>query len=1081
MNLAEKHNLGVTGKIVEAFLVSRLPVILIIASLLAGVAALGLTPREEEPQIVVPVIDIMVNFPGASAREVENLVTINLERKIWEIDGVEYVYSSSRPGAAVVTARFYVGQDREDSILKTHNKIMSYTPDVPPGVTGWVIKPIEIDDVPIVTFSLYSAIYSDFELRRVADEILHRIQSIPDAGRAYVVGGRPRQVRVLPQPEKMAARNVSVLDMVRSLKGSNVNIRAGEMDILNREVVVDAGPFLKSAMEIKELIIGVYEGKPVYFRDVAEIIDGPAEVSSYTRLVFGPGATSDHETRGKDEAQPGKSYHQVTVAVAKRKGTNAVQVSENLIKRVNELRTDVIPSDVHTLVTRNYGRTADEKVDELVKHLGIAVISVIALLTIILGTREAMIVALAVPMTLAVTLLANLLFGYTINRVTLFALILSLGLLVDDPIVDVENIHRHFQLKTHPPLEATLLAVDEVRPPTILATFAVIASFIPLFFITGMMGPYMKPMALNVPIAMIMSLIIAFTVTPWATYHALKSEYYRPSESYDLYKSPIYRIYSGLIVPFLDSPKKSWSFLGGTILAFGLSILFLIIGAVPVKMLPFDNKNEFLIQVDMPEGTTLEATDKVVKDLESYLSRVNEVRNVESFVGLSSPIDFNGMVRQYYLRQGSCLADIRVNLLEKHEREFQSHALVLRIRPDIDEIARKSSAVIKLIEVPPGPPVFSTIVAEVYGPFAASYESLVAQAQKIRKIMESTPNIVDVDDSVTTPQKQFNFRVDRVKAGMHGISVDDIAKSAKIFLGGESVSIIHDDTERSPLEINMRLARSLRSRLEDMGPIRVKGADGVMVPLHELGVIEETTVDQTIFRKNMERVVFVTAETAGRSPVNSIMDLMGGVEGAGLNPGYRVEWAGEGEWKITLEVFRDLGLAFAGALILIYILLVQQTDSFSAPLVIMVAIPLTLIGILPGFAFLNLVMAQKIGPYTDSIYFTATSMIGMIALAGIVVRNSIILIDFIQVRVNQGEDLRQAIIESGAVRFTPIMLTAGAAIFGSWVITLDPVFSGLAWSFIFGIFASTIFTLIVVPIIYYMIYNEKLVESGPVG
>ncbi len=1073
MSLSEKYHLGFTAKIVEAFLVSKLPAILIMVSLLAGIAAVIITPREEEPQIVVPVIDVMINFPGASAKEVENLVTINLERKIWEIDGVEYVYSASRPGSAVVTARFYVGENREDSILKTHNKILSYIPEVPSGVTGWVVRPIEIDDVPIVTFSLYSELYSDFELRRIADEILHRVQSIPDTGRAYVVGGRSRQVRVLLQPEKMASRDVSVLEVNRALKGADVNVRAGSMDIRNKEVVVEAGPFLRSASEVKDLIVGVYAGRPVYLRDIADVFDGPAEVSSYTRLTFGPGAPTDGDTRLLSVAQPGKSYQQVTIAIAKRKGSNAVNVAENLERKLAELKAELIPSDVHTLVTRNYGRTANEKVDELMKHLGIAVISVVVLLTIVLGTREALIVALAVPMTLAVTLLANLLFGYTINRVTLFALILSLGLLVDDPIVDVENIHRHFKLKTHPPLDATLLAVDEVRPPTILATFAVIASFIPLFFITGMMGPYMKPMALNVPVAMIMSLVIAFTVTPWATYHALKKEYYAPSVPYDFFGGPIYRIYSKIIAPFLDSRLKSWLFLGGVALALFLSLILLVIGVVPVKMLPFDNRNEFLIQVDMPEGTTLETTDQVVEDLERYLSRVNEVRDIQSFVGLPSPIDFNGMVRQYYLRQGSSLADVRVNLLDKHEREYQSHPLVLRIRPEIEEIARKWSAVIKLIEVPPGPPVFSTLVAEVYGPVSASYDSLIEQAKTVRNIMETTPNVVDVDDSSIAPQRQFNFQVDRTKAGVHGITVEDVAHSAKIFLGGESPVIIHNDSERTPLEVNVRLPRSLRSRLEDMAPLKIRGSDGKMVPFHELGSIAETTVDQTIYRKNLERVVFVTAETAGRSPVNSIMDLKAALEPTMIKPGYKVEWAGEGEWKITLEVFRDLGLAFAGALALIYILLVQQTESFSVPLVIMVAIPLTLIGILPGFALLNLVLARQIGLYTDSIYFTATSMIGMIALAGIVVRNSIILIDFIQARLGAGANLRQAVIESGAVRLTPILLTAGAAIFGSWVITLDPVFSGLAWAFIFGIFASTIFTLIVVPVIYYMIYNKS--------
>lgn len=1076
MSLASKYNLGTTGKIVEAFLLSKLPIIFIIASLLAGVAALVLTPREEEPQIVVPVVDVMINFPGASAAEVENLVTINLERKLWEIDGVEYIYSSSHPGSAVVTVRFYVGQNREESIVKVHSKIMSYVDQVPPGVTGWVVKPVEIDDVPIVTFSLYSSLYSDYELKRVADEILHRMQRIQNTGRAYVVGGRKRQIRVLLQPEEMASRQVAVLDIERALKGANVNLRAGTMEVLNQEIVVDAGPFIKSTEEVNELVIGVHEGKPVYLRDVARVVDGPEEVATYTRLVLGPGAARDPETE-QINGEQGKSYNQVTIAVAKRKGTNAVRVAEGLIEQVKDLRKAVIPTDVNVLVTRNYGKTADEKVNELVKHLGIAVVSIVALLTVILGWREALIVALAVPMTLAVTLLANLLVGYTINRVTLFALILSLGLLVDDPIVDVENIHRHFRLKAHPPLDATLLAVDEVRPPTILATLAVIASFIPLFFITGMMGPYMRPMALNVPIAMIMSLVIAFTVTPWTTYHALKKEYDREEEPYDFRSGGVYRTYSRIITPFLENRRKSYLFLGGIVAALLLSISLVVVKLVPVKMLPFDNKNEFLLLVDMPKGTTLEGTDKVVTELERYLATVNEVRDLESYVGVASPMDFNGMVRQYYLRKGSNVADIRVNLLDKHERAFQSHALVLRIRPDIQKIGEKYGANVKIVEVPPGPPVFSTIVAEVYGPPEASYQELIAESHKVRRIMESTPKVVDVDDSVEAPQVKYNFVVDRTKAGLHGITEEDIVRSARMFLGGDSPTIVHQDTERSPLEVNLRLPRSMRSRPEDMGPIRVKAADGSMVPFNELGELKQTVIDQAIYRKNMERLVFVTGEMAGRSPVDAIFDLQGSMEKQPLRKGFSVNWAGEGEWKITLEVFRDLGLAFAGALILIYILLVQQTQSFAIPLVIMVAIPLTMIGIMPGFALLNGLFAQTIGNYRDSIFFTATGMIGMIALAGIVVRNSIILIDFIHVRIRGGENLKDAIIDSGAVRFTPILLTAGAAIFGSWVITLDPVFSGLAWSFIFGVFASTVFTLLVVPMIYYLIYGRKPEEK----
>ena len=907
----------------------------------------------------------------------------------------------------------------------------------------------------------------------MADEILHRIQSTSDTGRAYVVGGRKRQINVLLQPEKMASRNVSVLEIEKALKGANFNLRAGTMDVKNQEIIVDAGPFIKSAAELKDVLVGVDQGRPVYLADVAEVQDGPEEVEAYTRLVFGPGASRDPDTKNLKNADQGSVFNQVTIAVAKKKGTNAVKVSEGLISRVDELKKEVIPSDVNILVTRNYGKTADDKVNELVKHLGIAVISIIALLTVMLGWREALIVALAVPMTLSVTLLANLLVGYTINRVTLFALILSLGLLVDDPIVDVENIHRHFKLKQHPPFDATLLAVDEVRPPTILATLAVIASFIPLFFITGMMGPYMRPMALNVPISMIMSLVIAFTVTPWITYHALKKEYEKDTKPYDFKTGAIYRLYRRIVTPFLESRSRSYKFLAVVLLALILSILLIILKLVPVKMLPFDNKGEFLIVLDMPEGTTLETTDRVARDIESYLSTVNEIRNVESYIGIASPIDFNGMVRQYYLRKGSNVADIRVNLLDKHERSFQSHAMVLRIRPDIQKIADKHAANIKIVEVPPGPPVFSTVVAEIYGPPGASYDDLIVQSGKVRKIMESTKQVVDVDDSVTAPQKKYDFIVDRTKAGLNGMEEDSIARSAEIFLGGKSPTILHNDFERTPLEVNLRLPRNLRSRPEDMGPIRVKAADGSMIPFNELGELKDTTLDKTIFRKNMQRLVFVTGEMAGRSPVNAILDIKSSLAENKLPEGFEVELAGEGEWKITLEVFRDLGLAFGGALLLIYILLVQQTASFVIPLVIMAAIPLTMIGILPGFAILNLLFAQNIGSYPDSIFFTATGMIGMIALAGIVVRNSIILIDFIHVRTAAGAGLEDAIVESGAVRFTPILLTAGAAIFGSWVITLDPVFSGLAWSFIFGIFASTVFTLLVVPIIYYLVYGER--------
>ncbi len=1073
MGLTEKYELGFTAKIVEAFLVSKLPVIFTIACLLAGAASLWVTPREEEPQIVVPMIDIMVDVPGASAEEVENLVTINLERRLWEIDGVEYVYSTSSPGSALVTARFFVGQDREDSILKVLSKVQANMDKVPAGVAGWVIRPMEIDDTPIVTFALYSDKYGDYELRRIAEELVHRLQTIEDTGATDIKGGSKRLIRVLMKPDRMAARSIGPNDIVRKLEAANTNVKAGTMDVNSNEIVVYAGPYISSVEQLSKIVIGVSDGRPVYLRDIAEIEDGPELPNSYTRLRFAAGAFKESHRFVPEGAEMGKAYNQVTIQVAKRKGTNAVKVAENLIHKVMELKKDIIPTDVNVLVTRNYGETANHKVNELVKHLGIAIISIIALLTIMLGTREAMIVALAVPMTLGVTLLANYLFGYSINRVTLFALILSLGLLVDDPIVDVENIHRHFKEKLHPPLDATLLAVDEVRPPTILATLAVIVSFVPLFFITGMMGPYMAPMALNVPVAMIMSLVVAFTVTPWITYHALKHEYEKESEPYDFKKGPIYRFYNWIITPFLESKTKSYIFLAGVLLALVASSLLVVYKYVPVKMLPFDNKNEFLVLVDMPEGVSLEVTDRVARDIERYLSTVNEVRDLETFVGVAAPMDFNGLVRHYYLRQGSNVADIRVNLIDKEERVFQSHGLVLRLRPDLEEIGKKHGANVKVIEVPPGPPVLATLVAEVYGPPDASYGDLIEESAKVKDIMASVDNVVDLDDTVEADQTQLNFVVDKTKAGLAGLAQSQIVTAAKIFLGGVKPTVMHEETERTPLEIEVRLPRELRSRPEDMGLLRIKSPEGHMVPFNEVGGLEETTIDKSIYRKNLERVVFVTGDTAGRSPVNVILDILSKLQDNPLPEGYKVSLSGEGEWNITLDVFRDLGIAFFAALLFIYILLVQQTESFSIPLVIMVAIPLTLIGILPGFALLNWAFADTIGQYRDSIFFTATGMIGMIALAGIVVRNSIILIDFIHVRLDKGHDLKEAIIDATAVRFTPIFLTAAAAVFGSWVITLDPVFSGLAWSFIFGIFASTIFTLMVVPIIYYLIYSKN--------
>ena len=729
-------------------------------------------------------------------------------------------------------------------------------------------------------------------------------------------------------------------------------------------------------------------------------------------------------------------------------------------------------------VTRDYGETANHKVNELVKHLGIAIATIIVLLALALGPKEAFIVAIAVPMTLGVTLLFDLIFGYTINRVTLFALILSLGLLVDDPIVDVENIYRHFKLHKEPPLEATLTAVDEVRPPTIFATFAVIVSFLPLYFITGMMGPYMGPMAFNVPIAMLMSLLVAFTVTPWASYHLLQSEYGKGDEApFNLKASPSYRLYDRILGGLVRNPSRAKWFLWAMVFAMVGSSLMAVYRIVPLKLLPFDNKNELQLVLDLPRGATLEATDALARDLGRYLASVNEVTDYETYVGLASPMDFNGMVRHYYLRQDGWLGEIRINLLPKEKRAQQSHQIALRIRPDIERIAESHGAKAKIVETPAGPPVLSTFVAEVYGPLDKDYAELAAVTKGVRNEIEKIKGVGDADDRVDAPQAKLSFQLDRQKAALHGVTVQDITETLRVALGGGMAGTVHEPSERQPLEITVRLPRAGRSNTADLLALRVKAKDGSLIPLGELGAMTESQADLTIYHKNLKRLNYVTSDTVGVSPVEVVFDWWDIEKAKPLPAGYSVDLAGEGEWKITVDVFRDLGLAFGAALLMIYVLLVAQTGSLGMPLVIMVAIPLTIIGIMPGFWILNLFTSPVAG-YANPILFTATGMIGMIALAGIVVRNSIILIDFIGRLREQGLELIEALVEAGATRLRPIFLTAGAAMFGSFVITLDPIFSGLAWSFIFGIFASTAFSLLVVPVVYFLINRDTAFSTS---
>ncbi|MCS6771761.1 MAG: efflux RND transporter permease subunit [Kiritimatiellae bacterium] len=1057
------------ARLIEAFLRGNLSILLMLVALAAGAIALLATPREEEPQIVVPLADIFVQYPGGSAEEVERLVASRLERMLYQIDGVEYVYSMSMPGQAIITVRFFVGEDREESLIKLYNKVFQNVDKVTPGITGWVIKPVEVDDVPVVNVTLTSRRYDTFELYRIAEEVVARLQHIENTAAITIHGGEKRVVTVQLDANRLAAYGMSPGEVAAAIQASNAQLESGSFDQAGVSVKVSAGPFLKDAREVADLLVGLHDGRPVYLRDVAEVLDGPAELKTYSRFGFGPAASA-----GQSAAEPQPA---VTIAVAKKKGSNAVHVTREVRAMIESLRGVIIPHEVEAVVTRDYGQTANEKVNSLVTSLGEAVITVIVLIALIMNWRVGLIVALAVPITYSLTLLVNYLAGYTINRVTLFALILALGLLVDDPIVAVENIYRHLKLGKQRRDEAILTAMNEVMPPLILATLAVMVAFVPMFFITGMMGPYMRPMALNVPLAMLSSMIVSLMITPWVSKVMLKGADFASHDetSGDVTRSPVYRVYSRLVRPFIESRRKARRMLTVVALLFVGSVA-LALGVVPLKMLPFDNKNELQLVVDMPEGTPLETTDAVVRDLEAFLRTVPEVQNFTSISGGASPMDFNGLVRHYYLRQGPHVADIRINLAHRKQRKMNSHAIALRIRPDVERIAAKWGASVKIVEVPPGPPVLATIVAEIYGRPHHRYAELIAAAEIVKKRMREERGVVDVDDYVEADQPKVVYRLDRDKAARNGVSVEAAARTLRIALGGYDAGVLHAPGEQNETPIRLQLPRALRSDVERLKTIPVKGQGGNLVQLGEIGSFETTVEDKTIFHKNLERVVYVTADTAGRGPAYPVLALKSWFKKHPLPDGIRVEWAGEGEWKITVDVFRDLGLAFAAALLGIYVLLVYETRSYALPGVIMLSIPLTMIGIMPGFWLLNVLVNRPVAGYPDPVFFTATAMIGMIALAGIVVRNGIILIDFIRLQVERGRPIADAILESGAVRLRPIVLTAGTTLLGAWPITLDPIFSGLAWSLIFGLFVSTLFTLVVIPVVYYLIYGNRPAE-----
>ncbi len=1057
--------IGLSGRVARAFIRSKLTPLIVLTSLLLGVFATLQTPREEEPQILVPMVDVFVTFPGASAKEVEDRVTRPMEKLLWEIKGVEYVYSISSPGMSLAIVRFKVGEDMEDSLVKLYNKLMSNYDRIPQGVSEPLVKPKSIDDVPVLALTLYSDRYDSYQLRQIALELETQLKQDPDASETTIIGGQRRQVRVILDPEKTGAYNLDPLRIIGALQSANVSIPSGSFSRDNREVLVQTGGFFTSAEEVKNLVVGVYRDRVVYLRDVAEVVDGPEEPANYVLMGFGPGSESD--TSGLFQA--------VTIAIAKKKGTNATHLAERLIKKTEALKGVIIPEGVEVAVTRNYGETAKEKSDELLKHMLIAALSVTILIAIALGWREAVVVAVAVPVTLALTLLVFYLYGYTLNRVTLFALIFSIGILVDDAIVVVENIHRHFKMSGVRPMTA-VFAVDEVGNPTILATFTVIAALLPMAFVSGLMGPYMRPIPVGASAAMLLSLMVAFIVSPWMSYIVLKNVKHTGTgtEREGRPEGRIYRLYERLLNYLIGGRKRRFLALGVVVVLLLVALMLVPLKWVTMKMLPFDNKSELQIVIDMPEGVTLERTARVAQEIGQYLRTVPEVTNFQIYVGTSSPFNFNGLVRHYYLRRGPNVADIQVNLLPKDERDAQSHEIAKRIRGPVQAIGRKYGANVKIAEVPPGPPVLSTLVAEVYGP---DYEKQVEIARKIKKIFEETPGVVDVDWYHEDDQEKVTFVVDREKATRLGFTTQQVAQAMRTYLGGVEATLMHIDTAKEPVPVVVRARRSERSSIEDLKEIKLFSPTGARVSLAELVRPVYGIESKSIYHKNLQRVVYVTADVAGKeeSPVYAILKLKDRLKELKLPGGYslkqfythqppledRYAMKWDGEWQITYEVFRDLGIAFAAVLVLIYVLVLAWFRHFVTPLIIMAPIPLTLVGILPGH-------------WVFGAFFTATSMIGFIALAGIIVRNSILLIDFIQMEWRECDKLDDAVVKAGVVRFRPIALTAAAVVVGATVILFDPIFQGLAISLMFGAVASTVLTLVAVPILYYEFFKKRV-------
>jgi multidrug efflux pump subunit AcrB len=1063
---------GISGRIAKYFLHSQMTPLLALVAVLLGAFAVVVTPREEEPQINVTMANVLIAYPGASARDVAQTVATPAEQVLSQIAGVEHVYSVAQPGMAIITVQFKVGEEHVRSLVKLYDVVHAHADWLPPtlGVSQPIIKAKGIDDVPVVALTLWreQAAGGGIALTQVAHAIEVELKRVPGTREVTTLGATQRMVRVLLNPESLNAFQLTLQEVRAALQSANVSQNAGSLVQNNREVLVQTGNFLSNANEVKQLVIGVAQGKPIFLRDVADVQDGADQPSSYVWLGTGP-AAADKQIKAKGE------YTAVTLAITKKPGANAVEIADKLLARVEELKGSVIPADVQVSITRNYGETANDKAMKLIEKLVFATAAVVVLVWLTMGRREAFVVGIAVLLTLAATLFASWAYGFTLNRVSLFALIFSIGILVDDAIVVVENIHRRRALASHQPLSEIIPeAVDEVGSPTILATLTVIAALLPMAFVSGLMGPYMSPIPINASMGMLISLAVAFIITPWLVLRFAGAHHEALQDERD---TKIHRFFKKYLTPFLNgvhgkpARRKLWlAILGGLLLAVSLGVVKLVV----LKMLPFDNKSEFQIVVDMPAGTPLEQTSAVLHEISGYLATIPEVTDYEAYAGTSSPINFNGLVRQYYLRSAAEQGDIQVNLRDKHHRSRSSHEIASAALAPIQKIARNWHANVKIVEVPPGPPVMSPIVAEIYGP---DYEGARKVAGKVREQFGKTADIVGIDDSVTEAAPKMVLQVIQSKAALLGVAPRDIVDVISVALSGQDVTSLHDADAKYAPPLRIGLPAENRNRIDDVLKLKVRAGDGILVPLSEVVQVITMQRDYPIYHKDLLPVVYVFGDMAGKldSPlygmfgINSKVSNMPLEQGGKLESyffnqpsdpyaGYALKW--DGEWQVTFETFRDMGIAYGVGLLLIYLLVVAQFKSYLVPLVIMAPIPLTIIGVMPGHALLG---SQ----------FTATSMIGMIALAGIIVRNSILLVDFINMQIRDGVDPQHAVIAAASARAKPIVLTGLAAMLGALFILDDPIFNGLAISLIFGILVSTVLTLVVIPVLYYATLYKK--------